>query len=190
MVNLIIGATLDSDHLCRAHRGCSLVAMRYFSSVAASSITSLLLLITWSRGKEGIGHGWRGKETQQGTCINLWSGKSAHTNGLGHGWNKPQYFSNQTSHQVQAFTSHGSQSVTSCPDREKASLLEMEDLHVKYELGQVCEPICAKEERNGPPNVQPRLFYSSAQTQPYFFQPDSAPSHRPTSLSVPLFLFT
>ena len=60
--NLIISTTLDSDHLCRAHRGCSLVAMRYFSSVTVSSTTSLLLLITWRGGEEGIGHGWRGKE--------------------------------------------------------------------------------------------------------------------------------
>jgi len=44
---------------------------------------------------------------------------------------KTPVFNNQTSHQVQAFTSHGSQPVTSCPDREKASLLEMEDLHIQ-----------------------------------------------------------
>ena len=42
------GSSLGSNHssLCSAHNGCSLVAIRYFSSTAVSSATSLLLLIT------------------------------------------------------------------------------------------------------------------------------------------------
>ena len=163
--------------------------MRYFSLVAVSSTTSLLLLITWRGGDEGIGHGWRGKETWQGTCTNLWSGKSACSNGLWHGWIKPQYF-NQTSYQVQAFNSHGSQSVTSCPDSEKASLLEMEDLHVQYELWQICEPICAKEERNGPPNGQPRLFYSWSHADTAILLSAWQCTHPPPSLSHSFCLHT